>query len=144
MREQGKIVDMEGTRAKVQIEPSEACKTCPACSFCRPHGGVRILEVENQINAHIGDEVRIETSAQKSMVAFFLVFGAPVLLGLAGLLLGAALGDVFSVICGIIGFVLGLVCAKIFNNYYARRHFLPSITEILHPAKDLTSKEQSL
>lgn len=144
MREQGRIIDTDGTRAHVQIEPSEACKTCPACSFCRPRGGVQILEVENQIDAHIGDEVRIETSAQKSLVALFLVFGAPVLLGLAGLLLGASRGDVLSVIFGVIGFVLGLVCAKIFNNYYARRHFLPSITEVLHPAKDLTSKEQSI
>lgn len=144
MREQGRIIEIEGTRAKIQVEPSEACKTCPACNFCRPQGGVRIIEVDNQINADMGDEVRIETSAKQSIVALFLVFGAPVLLGLAGLLLGASLGDVLSVICGVIGFVLGLSCAKIFNNYYARRHFLPSITEVVHPAKDLTSKEQSI
>ncbi len=136
MKEKGKVIAISASLAKISLEPSEACKNCPACNVCRPAGSVRIVEAENEIGAKIGDEVYIETSSKIGLIAIFLLFGMPVILGLIGLLIGMRYGEIYSIFCGIAGFALGLLCAKIINNILGgRRKFLPHIVETTSPHK---------
>ena len=138
MTETGRVVEIIGTQARIEVAPNKACRTCPACTVCRPHGAVRHIEAENRVDAHVGDEVCIETSTTQSMVAILLVFGVPVVLALVGLIIGTSLGNLPSMILGVIGFAVGLAVAKIFNNIFTRKHLLPRVTEIKRFAKDLT------
>ncbi len=136
MREKGKVVEMADFIAKISLEPSEACKDCPSCNFCRPSGSTRIIEVENRIGAQVGDEVFIEISHKKSLIAILLLFGVPVLLGLIGLVVGAHYSEGYSVFLGISGFVLGLILAKVINNIFRRTHKLsPHIVEVTRSKK---------
>jgi positive regulator of sigma E activity len=131
VREKGKVVEVTGSRAKIRLEPSEACKDCPSCNFCRPVGSVRIVEAENRIGAHVGDEVYIEISPRESLIAIFLFFGLPVLLGLLGLLIGIQYSEGHSIFFGVGAFAIGLIVAKLINNILGRRHrFLPHIVSI--------------
>lgn len=138
MKETGRVVEVTGTQACIEVAPNKACKTCPACTICRPQGTVRYIEADNRVDAHVGDEVCIETSTKQSLVAILLVFGVPVALALVGLIAGTSLGNLPSMILGVIGFVAGLAVAKIFNSIFTRRHILPRVTEIKHHAKGLT------
>ncbi len=134
MREIGKVVEVSGARARIRLEPSEACKNCPSCNFCRPVGSTRIVEAENRIGAHVGDEVNIEISPQESLTAIFLFFGLPVLLGLIGLVIGMHYSEGHSIFLGIGAFVLGLIVAKLMNNILGRRHhFLPHVVSVTEP-----------
>jgi positive regulator of sigma E activity len=136
MREKGTVVGYTPRGASVRIEPSDVCKNCPACHFCRPAGGSRIVETENNIGAHIDDEVYIDIASKTSLLAFFLLFGLPVLLGLSGVVFGSPYGDTYALLCGATGIGLGLVIAKIINNKANKRNkFLPRIVEIIHPHK---------
>jgi len=92
---------------------------------------VRIVEAENRIGAHVGDEVYIEISPRESLIAIFLFFGLPVLLGLLGLLIGIQYSEGHSIFFGVGAFAIGLIVAKLINNILGRRHrFLPHIVSI--------------
>jgi len=138
VKEIGTVVEITGTQARIEVTPNKACRTCPACTVCRPQGTVRHIEADNRVDAHVGDEVCIETSTKQSLVAILLVFGVPVVLALVGLVVGASLGNLLSMILGVTGFIAGLVVAKIFNNIFTRKQLLPRVTEIRRHAKDLT------
>lgn len=132
MIEKGKVIESRGFEAKVSIEPSEACKHCAASHFCRPAGESRVIEVENKVGAHVGDEVCIEISAKIGFFAFFLLFGLPVILGLVGIVLGTRYGDTYAIFLGVAGLALGLIIAKTINNIVSKKHtFLPHIVEIV-------------
>ncbi|KPK72975.1 hypothetical protein AMJ87_03060 [candidate division WOR_3 bacterium SM23_60] len=138
MKETGRVVEITDTQARIEVASNKACRTCPASLVCRPHGTVRYVEAENHVDAQVGDEVCFETSTRQSMTAIVLVFGVPVVLALIGLIVGATRGNLLSIILGVIGFATGLAVAKIVNNLFSPRHFLPRITEITRHAKDLT------
>jgi sigma-E factor negative regulatory protein RseC len=132
MKEKGQVVETTSFGVKVALKPSEACKSCAACDFCQPAGGERVIEAENNIGAQIGDEVHIEVSPKTGLLAFFLLFGLPIILALIGLLIGGQYSDAHSILYGIAGLVLGLVIAKIINNLNRSKHkFLPKVVEIL-------------
>ncbi len=134
MRERGKVVEVSGSRARISLVPSEACKDCPSCGFCRPAGSTRIIETENSVGAQVGDEVYIEISPRESLIAVFLFFGLPVLLGLIGLLIGIGYGEIYSVVLGIGAFAVGLILAKLINDILSRKQtFLPHIVEVMRP-----------
>ncbi len=134
MRETGQVVEVSGLLARISLEPSDACKDCPSCGFCRPVGNTRIIETENRVGAQVGDEVLVEISAQGTLIAVFLFFGLPVLLGLIGLLIGIRYGEGHSVVLGIGAFAVGLILAKVANNILGHKHkFLPHIVEVTRP-----------
>jgi positive regulator of sigma E activity len=134
VRERGKVIEVSGSRARISLVPSEACKDCPSCGFCRPVGNTRIIETGNSVGAQIGDEVYIEISPRESLIAVFLFFGLPVLLGLIGLLIGIKYGEIHSVVLGIGAFAIGLILAKVINDILSHKQtFLPHIVEVTRP-----------
>jgi len=100
--------------------------------MCQAAGSKRTVSATNSENGQIGDEVFVEQAPGKALFSAFLLFGLPILLALIGLSIGARWGETTSVICGISGFAVGLLIAKIINNLLARKYlFLPRITEIV-------------
>jgi sigma-E factor negative regulatory protein RseC len=132
MREKGSVSEIAGPIARVIIEPSAACAQCPACGFCVAGTTGRVLEVENTLHARAGDEVLIEISTRKGLLASFIVFGLPILLGLAGILVGNRFGETIGMVCGVGGLALGLAGAKIVNDLMKKHNrLLPRIVEIV-------------
>lgn len=133
MKEKGRVIEITDFKAKVCVEPSDACKNCGAKHFCQPLDKMRIIEAENTIGAKIDDEVFIQLAAGISLKVSFLVFGMPVVTALIGLILGAQYSETLSLIYGLAGFTLGLIAVKIINNTIAKKpEFLPKIVEILN------------
>lgn len=132
MRRIGRVVTRSGSQAAVCFDSGEACRKCEAGALCGATGKEHTVLVENAAQARVGDEVYVEQAPGKALLSAFLLFGLPVILALVGILLGGRWGETWSVICGISGFVLGLVIAKIINNLLTRSSLLlPRIVEIV-------------
>jgi len=94
-REQGKVIQTWGRKAKVEISPSgNACFGCPGASICRLAGekGERWIEVVNEPGAKVGDRVLIEVERGKLVTGILLLFLFP----MGMLLTGAILGDLLT------------------------------------------------
>lgn len=98
MQEEGRIIKVEGNRAKVALAPKEACQSCKLCHAGRQ--GEMIIQVENPIGARVGDQVKLEIEAEEVLRSAFLLYGFPLLGLLIGFLVG---GVVISSEPGIIG-----------------------------------------
>jgi positive regulator of sigma E activity len=134
MQEIGKVIETTHYSARVLLQSCETCKTCSASYLCRPSGNDRIIEAENSIDAHIGDEVCIEISTKMGFLALFLLFGLPVILGVTSLFIGSQYSDTHSLMYGIVGLACGLIIAKIANNILSKNQkLLPRIIKIVHP-----------
>ena len=132
MRRIGRVVTRSGSQAAVCFDSGEACRECEAGALCGAKGKEHTVLVENAAQARVGDEVYVEQAPGKALLSAFLLFGLPVILALVGILLGGRWGETWSVICGISGFALGLVIAKIINNLLTRSSLLlPRIVEIV-------------
>lgn len=132
MVEKGKVIELQDVNARVNVEPSDACKHCSACHICYPSGKSRVIEVENSMGAHIGDIVYIEISDKVGFFALFLVFVLPVLLGLIGVLVGVGYNETYAILFGVAGLATGLGIAKIINDRISKkRDFLPRIVDII-------------
>ena len=132
MKEKGIVLEIEGSIATIEVVPSEACKTCPSSSMCRPAGKTMVMKADNIIKAMIGDEVIVETSAKQSMIAVFFLFVFPVFLGLIAILIFARYGSTFMAVAGIIGLTVGLLLAKIIDSYLHRMgKLLPKIIDVI-------------
>ena len=132
MRKKGRVIATELVRAKVCIDPQEACKDCAAGQFCQAAHGQQLIVVQNSMDAQVGDDVYIEQSPGIGLLSAFILFGLPVFLSIIGLVAGVHWGETWALICGIIGFAAGLIVAKFINNLLARKSlFLPMVTEII-------------
>ena len=132
MKRRGRIVAIDEGRAVVCFELRDACEKCEAKAMCQAAGSKHTVSAENSLNGQVGDDVFVEQAPAKALVSAFLIFGLPVLLAVVGLILGARLSETLSLLCGITGFALGLIVAKIVDNLLSQKAaFLPRVTEII-------------
>ena len=86
MDEVGTVVSIAGNKARVMMEQHSQCKGCSACSAKTT--GLAYLEVENTLNAKVGEQVIIKIKLTPLQISG-LVYGLPTLL----LFLGIVIGD---------------------------------------------------
>jgi len=81
MRETGFITEINGDKARVQLDFKGGCKGCSMNGVCKADGtGKRQLELSTgNISLQIGDNVEIETSPRSLLTAAFLIFILPLI-----------------------------------------------------------------
>jgi len=115
MRETGKVVSTKNDRAEVEVAARGECEHCTAAGICNWTGtSLRKVLAVNKAGAAAGDVVELETVEGTGAKSNLLVFGIPVLLMLAGVLVGglAIRKDLWSGILSGVGLVLGLGIVK--------------------------------
>lgn len=85
MEEEGKVIEIEGNLAQVEIEKKSACGACGLCSLVGKN--TMIAEVENTIGARVGERVRIEIPSSLILKGAFLFFYLPLMALILGILL---------------------------------------------------------
>jgi len=113
----GQVIElMEDHRALVKIRQTSACETCGRCGGGMHLGdpdkrGEMVIEVNNPINAEVGQLVRLESRASEVLFAGFLLYVVPLLGLIAGLFLGRAVASPFltPTNADLFGLILGLV-----------------------------------
>ncbi len=118
MRENGKIASVHGNRAEVEVAARGECEHCTAAGICNWTGNsLRKVLVVNKAGAGVGDVVELESIEGTGVKSNLLVFGIPVLLMLAGVLVGGLVmrKDVWSGILAGVGLALGFGIVKIID-----------------------------
>ena len=86
MKEKGKVVKKEGKIAIVIMENKDKCERCGLCKKIIPREP--LIEVENRINAEVGDDVFVEIDEDILFKISLFIYGFP--------LIGFILGIIFS------------------------------------------------
>jgi len=118
MREVGRIISSRDDRAEVEVATRDECEHCPAHGMCNWTGtsARRVLAV-NKVGAAAGDTVELEVAEGTGAKSNLLVFGIPVLLMVAGVLIGGLVlrRDAWSGILAGVGLALGFGIVKLFD-----------------------------
>lgn len=119
----GHVVAIERDRAVVRLEPGEDCTggfCCWACSGLTSEAGeVRVPAA----GLEVGDRVRVSLPVYAGYLGTLVVFFLPLLLVVAGLLVGSALGegsgavDAPTVAGGAAGFALAVAVGWLANRF---------------------------
>lgn len=117
------VLSVSGTSARVIHHRPTACHG--DCDHCEGGCGSMaakeslVVEAENLIGAKPGDQVVIEGETGKVASAILLVYVLPLILFFFGYFLGDRFGH--GILCSIIGFVLGLLCAILESRRQRKR-----------------------
>ncbi|MCR4401852.1 MAG: SoxR reducing system RseC family protein [Firmicutes bacterium] len=89
MEERGRVIEVSGGLAKVEVTRHEACRHCGACGLGRADR--MVVEATNAIGARPGDEVALELESSRVLGAAFIAYMIPLFFMMAGIYLGAVL-----------------------------------------------------
>jgi sigma-E factor negative regulatory protein RseC len=115
MRENGKVVSTKNDRAEVEVAAKGECEHCTAAGICNWTGtSLRKVLAVNKVGAGAGDTVELETVEGSGAKTNLLVFGIPVALMFAGVLVGGLVlrKDTWSGILAGVGLALGFGIVK--------------------------------
>jgi len=133
----------EDGSATVRVSRRAACEGCHKaadgnCSVCTLLGGKAELEnrADNALGAAVGDTVTVETASGRVLLYAFLVFVAPLLLAIAGYLIGrAAFGTERGGLFTALGlFAAAFVALALYSKFGIARRRDAAIVEIVKRA----------
>lgn len=137
MIETGLVIGNKGSQATVRIKRQKACEHCGMCK--KGQEGME-LTLDNPLNAVPGDRVEIAMGDTMVLKASAVVYAIPLLF----LLIGAALGYVFSpalgigskdlaaALCGLVFTAFSYIVVRAVDRRIAgRRGYMPRMTRIL-------------
>jgi len=139
--EEGIVTKVNSTTAWVTTRKSSACESCAAKSSCSTLASGEEMKVEaiNISGATVGDRVVIyfETSSLLKLSFFLYIF--PILIMLAGALIGHKIApffnldrSVFSAVCGFLFFFLAFFFIKSKGNKLSKKNqYRPKIIKII-------------
>ena len=140
--ERGIVIKLDSTTAWVKTTRTSACKTCSAKSSCNVVESGKEMEVQaiNEAGAQVGDRIIISIDTASLLKASFLLYVFPILLMLAGAIIGqkaAPLLDIdtsaFSAVVGFSFFFVSIWFVKSRGNRMARENkYKPKIIRILN------------
>lgn len=117
----------DGTAQVLHIRKSACSGDCHSCSGCGAVQQKMLLKAHNPIGAKPGDWVRVESATGPVLAAAVILYMIPIAMFLAGYLLGEELWSK-GPLMGILGFVLGLVLAGVYDRYVSKRKTYYAIT----------------
>lgn len=137
----GIVSELKDGRAVVDLNFNEACESCGAKIICVPdQKGKRRLQVENKLNAKIGNQVTIAEKSNFMLKISFLQYGLPLIGFMAAILLFSRFNikpagipaELILFLAGLLGlFLSALVARKIINKIARKDTSFFKISEIL-------------
>jgi len=135
MEEVGRVIEIKGNMAKVEVAQKELCHKCPSESFCKlATGGSRTIEATNEIEAKAGQLVKIEISSGSILASAFIIYIFPII----ALLVGGVLAQWISgsqnmaIIVGIIALTASFLFVHFIDKKIDRsKKLIPVVKEII-------------
>jgi positive regulator of sigma E activity len=87
MIEKGIVTSLDGDYAIVKVNKKDECAKCGLCLFPKNADSIN-FRAENGVGAKVNDIVEIETKERAKTLGIVLVFGVPLILVIASLILG--------------------------------------------------------
>ncbi len=145
MEEIGQVVEIRGRLALVSTEAKGACHSCSARGVCHlGEGKTMVAEAWNPLGAQVGDMVRIQLSSRSVLAAAFLLYIVPLLVFLAGLMLGRVLthNQIWAVLLGLLLMAASYAGIRALDGRIRRAGKLrPEISEIVTQGSGRTSPQ---
>lgn len=140
--EQGIVIKTDAGAAWVKTVKSGACAGCTARGACHSGSGSGEMEVKaiNQAGAKVGDRIVLSFETASLLKATFLLYVFPILLLIAGALIGQEAAPYFNfnpsgfaAILGFSFFTAAVVIIKFKANQMAKKNeYTPKIVKILN------------
>jgi sigma-E factor negative regulatory protein RseC len=144
--EEGIVIKLDNKTAMVRTTRKTACESCGERHSCASIGSGQEMELEadNPVNAQVGDRVTVSLPAGKLITASFLLYVFPIILMIAGALLGEHLAEQYQIDSSMLsagfGFLFFIVAFGLIKlkDIQAKKtgSFRPAITRI-HKNKSL-------
>ncbi|MGI6743694.1 MAG: SoxR reducing system RseC family protein [Eubacteriales bacterium] len=120
MTQQAIVKSVSGNTAKVAVVRQDACGQCAQQSFCLGCAKTITAVVKNDIGAHPGDKVTLETSSKNILLYSFLAFLLPIIAGAAAYIITSTLWDKSAAAFITVGvflavFAITLIITKLFS-----------------------------
>lgn len=136
----GKVISLIGNdRVMVKVERHPTCKSCGACNLGFVNNNEKTVEVDNSVNASVGDLVVLGVRSGAVLSASFILYVIPLLALIGGLIGGNLVAsevgmdpDVLSVIAGGTLLVLAFTGIRIYDRKVGKKseRFTPYITRL--------------
>jgi len=126
----GIVTSLDGENAKVRFQRNSACGHCGACMTV----GECEMEVSlpNTLNAKIGDRVSVDLSPKRMVQASLLAYAVPLVLLIAGVLVGSRIADWVGLVLGIAACGIGYLILRLVDiRARKKKSFQPVMERIL-------------
>lgn len=108
MLEVVEVIDVNGDEATVFLTRHTACGDCGKCMVAKQNLDLKAT-VKNTLNASVGDKVTVEMELKSLFGASLIMYGFPLLMFIAGMLLGFnLLAPAMNADPNVCAFLLGL------------------------------------
>ncbi|MCH5279286.1 MAG: SoxR reducing system RseC family protein [Christensenellaceae bacterium] len=126
----GTVTELNGDKAKVVFKRSKACGNCKSCiNFGTDEA---IVEINNSLDAKVGDRVEIALHSSSMLKASLIMYGIPIVALLLGVYLGCKINDIWGAVIGITAAILSLSVIRLFESKLSRLgQFDPSMLSII-------------
>ena len=143
MEEIGIVTEIKGPKALVTVKKQGGgCESCPGNSLCTTAGvGEAFVEAVNQVDAHVGDTVRVSFKAYTYLKGTALLYGIPSLMLIIGAVMGKEYAirhmggvdpDLASAACGFGLFAVSFFVLRLWSKRYeSKKEYMPVIEEII-------------
>ena len=127
----GEVVEiLEDGKAVVRFERTKACKNCKMCANAGENHA--LTEVENTLKAKVGDLVEISLHSKSLIQATLIAYGIPLILLLAGVIVGSMWSDAVGAIAGIVLALVSFVILRLLEPRFSRvKTFKPRMIDIV-------------
>lgn len=144
MKESGKVIDLKGDFAVVELARSKACKSCGVC-YMGADQKKMLTEALNLAHADIGDSVYLELESKNILLASFIVYVLPLVFLILGYFVGIFFASIFfgrqiaeagGVILGFISLAFSYFIIKLIDKRISKiRKFQPIVTKVAEDNK---------
>jgi sigma-E factor negative regulatory protein RseC len=140
MKEVGKIVEIKGRVAKVEMERTSACGKCRACSRGEEDTNKMYIDAHNGIGAKEGDVVGVDLETKKVLKAAMIIYFIPLLALIFGVvggtyisgLLGFENSETIGAVTGAVLVAVSYIIIKMLEpKFRSEDDYNPIITEII-------------
>lgn len=132
----GIVTAISGNTAKIHFLRGSACAHCGACLTV----GDSEMEISlpNTLNAKVGDRVSVDLSAKRVVQASLLAYAVPLLLLIAGVLVGSRIADWVGLVLGIAACGIGYLILRVVERTNRNKQsFQPRMERILEDGEEL-------
>jgi sigma-E factor negative regulatory protein RseC len=145
--EYGRVIEASGGTILVEVESCPSCEGCAAGSSCALAGSttIRRIRMENTLDARVGDVAGFVISGRSVVAGSLLFYLLPVVMLIAGVLVGDAargrtgLGrDLSSILGGLAGLIMSFpIIAAVSRVIKKKKGFSPRLVEVAGMKREL-------
>ncbi len=93
--ETGVVTKTEGVTAKILVQKKSSCENCGVGDACKSSEKGMEIEALNPVQAKVGQTVKVSIKAQTYLKGTMLVYGLPLVVLIAGAILGKNIAEIY-------------------------------------------------